>query len=448
LFVDRAFTIRGSGTVVTGTLSGGCLTRGASVELQPQNRSTRVRVLQSHNQTVETAQPATRTALNLPDLQPDEVPRGTVLTTVQPARASHMLDVLLFRSARSTARPLKNAALLQFHYGSARLLVRATLLDRRELVAGESAIARLHCAEPVFAFLGDRFILRDASARETVAGGLILDPNADQHKFRSRSQRDLLKARAAAPNELPVLLRTELQRDKFARRDFLLVQSGFSQKEIAEAVDELIRRSELVQRGEIVTDVAWWRELVRRAAQLIDATHAAHPNETGLALPQLRTALALPDADVFDSLIAQLCEQDFARAANAIRRRTHRPSLPAALQRAGAEIRAALAARPFDPPSRKELAATAAAQEALRFLCESEEVLRLGEEVVVSAVAFAEMKQRVSAVLRARGAATTSEIRQALGTTRRVLVPLLEYFDRIGLTIREGDRRKLRIRRA
>ncbi len=444
LFVDRAFTIRGSGTVITGTLSGGQLSRGEPVALQPQNLRTRIRTLQSHNQPEEIALPSTRTALNLPDLQPNEIPRGSVLTTMDRAESSRTLDVLLTRSGRSASPPLKNFSAIQLHYGSARLLARITLLNRRELAAGEQTIARLRLTEPVFAFLGDRFILRDSSARRTIAGGVILDADADRTKFRSTSQREFLKARAAAPNDLQTLLRTQLQRDRVAPKNALLLKSNFSAGEIEAALQELIRSSDFTECDALVVSSVWWQTIVKRATKAIDAMHNARPNEIGIDLAALRVSLALDDEHLFESLLRHLCENGFERVGKSVRRRTHRPSLPPELQSIGATIRAALLARPFDPPSRKELAPTARAQEALRFLCDTSEVLRLGDEVILSASAFAEMKERVTATLRARGAATTSELRQMLGTTRRILVPLLEHFDRVGLTTRQGDRRSLR----
>lgn len=444
LFVDRAFTIRGSGTIVTGTLSGGQLARGEIVALQPQNLRTRIRTLQSHNHSREIALPATRTALNLPDLQPNEIPRGSVVTTMDRAKSSRSLDVLVRRSSRSVLPPLKNLSAVQLHYGSARLLARVTLLDRRELATGEEAIARLRLAQPVFAFLGDRFILRDSSARRTIAGGVILDADADGTKFRSTSQREFLKARAAAPNDLQTSLRTQVQRDRFASKNQLLLKSNFSAGEIESALEDLICTSDFIECDALVVAKVCWQLLVQRVSKAIDAAHAARPNEIGIGLSELRAGLAPNDAPLFESLLRHLSENGFERVGNSVRRRTHQLSLPAELQSAGAGIRAALRARRFDPPSRKELAPTPQAQKALRFLCDTGEVLHLGNEVILSASAFAEMKERVTATLRTRGATTTSELRQTLGTTRRVLVPVLEHFDRIGLTIRQGDRRSLR----
>src|ERR1041385_1181886 len=175
LFVDRVFTVRGTGTVVTGTLTGGQLARGETVSLQPQNLRARIRAIQRHNEPLEVALPGTRTALNLPDLRLDEIPRGSILTTVANTESSRTIDALIERSSRPglSARPLKNGSVVQLHYGSARFTARITLLDRRELLPGESAIARFRCTKPAFVFVGDRFVIRDSSARTTIAGGIV-----------------------------------------------------------------------------------------------------------------------------------------------------------------------------------------------------------------------------------------------------------------------------------
>ena len=438
LFVDRAFTMRGAGTVVTGTLTGGSLRRGENVVLQPQNRTARVRALQSHNHALEVGEPATRVALNLPDVRLEEVPRGTLVTTLSKLEGV-TLDAQLRRVARSGPRALKTGAVVQVHYGSARQTARVRLLDRRELAAGESAIARLTFAAPVPAFVGDRFVVRDSSGRATIAGGVVLDPEAGARRLRAVAQREFLQARAAAPNDLPTLLRTQLRRDGFARSESLLLRSNFSLEQVVDAS----RSEEFFHSEGIVADRAWWRDLTQRAAAAIDAAHAARPNESGLALTDLRTRLALEDDALFAALLADLVTNGFARVEGAIQRRSHQLSLPPHLQRTGAELRAALAAKPFDPPSRKELAKTAAAAEALRFLAQTGEVVLCGNEVVLGAAAFAKMKAQVTTALRARPA-TTSELRELLGTSRRVLIPFLEHLDKTGLTLREGDRRRLR----
>ena len=443
LFVDRVFTVRGTGTVVTGTLTGGQLRQGDNVLLQPQNLRARVRAIQSHNQPLEVALPATRTALNLPDLRLEDIPRGTVLTIVETEEASRTIDVLVERAALS-ARPLKNASVIQMHYGSARFTARIILLDRRELLPGEKSIARLRCTKPVFVFVGDRFIIRDSSGRATIAGGMALNPDAEGTKLRSTSERDFLQSRAGAPNDIINLVRSQLIRDRVVQRASLLVKSSFSNAAIATAIERLVHDGEAFVHGGIVADSSWWRALRDRAIAAIDAEHSAHPERTGLDLTALRAALSLDDRELHQALIADLCAQGFSSAQGAIRRQNHRPSLPPGLAEAGAKIRAALARQPFDPPARKELVTDAKDQQALRFLSENGEVIVISNELILSADALAQMKSRIAQALRERGPATASELRQLLGTTRRVLIPLLERCDRDGLTQRQGDRRALK----
>jgi selenocysteine-specific elongation factor len=142
-------------------------------------------------------------------------------------------------------------------------------------------------------------------------------------------------------------------------------------------------------------------------------------------------------------LAADLCRADFVQSGTVIRRRTHRPALPPHLQSAGTRLRAALAAKPFDPPSRKELVPDKPSEQALRFLVETQEVTQLSDEIVVLRESFDRMTQIVRDHLRAHGKATAGELRQAIGGSRRVVIPLLERLDRAGVTRREGDVRML-----
>ena len=202
-----------------------------NVLLQPQNLRARVRAIQSHNQPLEVALPATRTAINLPDLRPEDIPRGSVLTTLETEEASRTIDVLLERAglrfAPAEERVADSDALRQRALHGPDLL-----LDRRELSPGEKAIARLRFTKPVFVFVGDRFILRDSSGRDTIAGGIVLDPDAEGTKFRSPSERTFLQARAAAPNELSTSSALSWSAIGWSQRESLLLKSNFSEANI------------------------------------------------------------------------------------------------------------------------------------------------------------------------------------------------------------------------
>jgi selenocysteine-specific elongation factor len=447
LFVDRIFTVRGSGTIVTGTLIGGRFSRGESVLVQPQKISARIRGLQSHNRPLEVVGPGTRVALNLVDVDPEQISRGSTISSAQSgAEPTRTLDVILERSSRLPAatRPIKSGTTLSFHFGGARHPAQLQLRDRGQLLPNESIIARLRLAAPVFAFVGDRFVLRDSSEQLTIAGGTVLDARPGGIKLRSLEQRALLDARAGSPNDCRILLQTQLRRDHFAPRLHLLMNAPFSPDEGDAALDAL-RVADLIFLDEkIAADASWWKTLRQTAAKLVEAEHAAHPEQPGLEMTRLRDVLGLANADIFDALLRRLARDGYIQTRNVLRRMTHRPALPPALQPAGDRIRAVLRARPLDPPARKEIAPDPAALQALRFLCNTGELVALNDDLVMTAEGFAEMRTMIECHLCGGKSATVSDLRQATGSTRRILVPLLERLDRLGLTIRQGDRRTLR----
>lgn len=454
--VDRVFTLRGVGTVITGTLGGGALGRGQNVVLQPGGRTTRVRSLQSHGRDRPSAGPGTRIALNLPDLSVDgeDAPRrGQVVTFPELGPANDTLDVLLVRTPRlppGTA-PLKNGAAVRFHHGSGSVTARVSLLGANTpLPPGGRTLAQLRLDAPVFAFAGDHFLLRDAAGRATLAGGTVLDPLAARRGFRRSPQTKFLERLAHAAGSLGRTLAAHLWRNHVLPRDALGLRLPSSSGEVAAALDRLAAAGEAaLLAGGLAADAAWWQTLRQRAGELVDAEHREHPERPGLTLSQLRAALArerlLPSSPegLFSALTADLVHHGFARTDATIRRTSHRPALPERLRPTGARLRAALLAHPFEPPSRGTLAPDPTALTALRFLRDSGEVVELNEDIYLLRASFLRMRGAIVRHLQDRGSATASELRQTLGTTRRILVPLLERLDRDGVTRREGDRRTL-----
>jgi selenocysteine-specific elongation factor len=452
LFIDRAFTLHGIGTVVTGTLSNGQLRRGQSVVVQPQNFEARIRSIQSHGFELESAQPGMRTAINLPDVAignaPGQIKRGDVITTVDLGKSSASLIVFLEKFSRlgrkdAAPRPLKNGTSVYLHHGTSRFLAKINLLEDRALEPGKQTIAQVKLESPVFAFLGDRFVLRDASERHTIAGGIVLDPDGDRGKLRSATQRRLFTAPAGAPDDIDLCVRSEILVNGFVREQTVLRKSHFSADEITQALQRLQRRGEIVIHQEIAKDAQAWQTLRGRAIAMIDDGHKRNPERAGLDLNELRTALRDEPSDVFEALISDLCAADFARRGSAIARVSHRPVLPANLQPVAMKIRDALSAKPFDPPARKEIEVDRYAQQVVRFLIATGEAIEVGSDLVVLRENFERMKKALADFISKNGPATVSELRQALESSRRIVVPLLERLDRDGVTRRVGDKRIL-----
>ena len=444
--VDRVFTLSGIGTVVTGTLFGGTLRRGQSVVIQPSGTRTRIRRIQSHGRDVEASGPGTRTALNLTDVDALEgVHRGDVITLEELGGPSEIVDVRLEISPRA-ARPLKDGLRVRVHHGSGNVAAHVALATGKELAVGGRAIAQLRLESPAFVFAGDHFTVRDWSEQHTLAGAVVIDPDGKRKAFRAPGRQRSLGLLAESVDDVTGFVGAYVSREGAVRRAELLRKSNFSAGDIDGAIARLVGAGSLVSAGDLVADPERWQGIARSAAAAIDAAHRAHPEHLGLPLADLRAALEgeLPVEELFDPLIAVLCQHEFVRVGSVVRRATHRPALPEPLEAAGAKLRQALTAKPVEPPSRKELAPDPVSQRALRFLIETGEVVEISADLVMSAHGAADATERVRTFIREHGPATVSDLRQALGTSRRVVVPLLEFLDRTFVTLRQGDKRTLR----
>ena len=271
----------------------------------------------------------------------------------------------------------------------------------------------------------------------------MLNPQGDRKKFRAAAQRELLTARAAAPNDVDVCVSSEIKRRQAIRMSVLMQKSRFSDNEITAALQRLRVRNEIVICGEIVADVEAWRTLRGRASALINAAHEKNSERVGLDITLLRTAFADQPSEVFESLVADLCRNDFVRNGSIIARSSHRATLPHHLKVVAEKIVATLDEKPFDPPGRKDLALNRDAQQTLTFLIQQARIVEISPDVVLLPDSFARMKATIVDYISKRGPATVSQLRQELQTSRRVIVPVVEKLDREGVTRRVGDQRIL-----
>src|SRR5207253_7627904 len=226
------------------------------------------------------------------------------------------------KAEKTVTQPLKNGSSIYVHHGASRVAARIRFRENGSLEAGKQKFAQLTLGSPIFAFIGDRFVVRDSSERHTIAGGIVLDPDGNKESLAS----------SVALDNVDSLVRATLARHGFARRESLLSKSRFSAEEISEALTNLEEKGRIVVCQHIVADCEFWQKLRAQAIGLIDATHKQSPERAGTDLVELRAALRIQEPKMLESLVAHLCEGYFVRNGSVIARTSHRPTLPVHVQ--------------------------------------------------------------------------------------------------------------------
>lgn len=457
LAVDRAFSPKGVGTVVTGTLTGGVLPVGAQLTAYPSGLKTHVRSIQNHNATLKEAVPGMRTALNLPDLPLSSkgkkgVSRGHLLVGGSPGEATFEIDVEITRSHRpipgqkGTQRPLKSNHRVFVHHGSGRTQARVLFPEEIVLSPGDTSIAQLRFDHPIHALAGEKLVIRELSGEATLAGATVLDPHPTRRQFRSEQRQFFLHARAVAPDDLLVLLRTHLERDHFVPIKTLTQSIPFSDSEVKTALKKLTKSNEAIPRGDKhFAHADYWKELVKKSSKTVQDYHASHPDHVGMSTDFLKKNLGAATGipGLFDALMIQLSEKNFKVAENLICHNSHSLELPPELEGPAAEILRILDEAGLAPPLPTELQATPNHQAAYKFLSRTRQIIPLDPKVTLSGKVFQETVDQVRALITEKGQVTASELRQHLDTSRKVIMPLLERLDRDQITRRDGDFRTL-----
>ena len=436
IHIDRSFTIRGAGTVVTGTLTGGRLSVGDEVRIYPSGPAARIRSLQTHKRTVPVARPVSRVAANLAGIAKHDVERGDVLSHTGRWRPTSVIEGKVL-PVRGLEHPLTARGAYKLYVGSAERDARLRLYGGPELPPGREAYARITLSRPVVTEPGDHFVLREAGRRETVAGGVVLDADPPARPGPDAAER--LHRRERTPREgLPALVVSE--RGAIRVSDLPLL-AGSSPAQVPGAV----------RVG------AWWvfedrlRALEGSVHESLEAFHRAHPLRGGMDAAEVRRALLEAGGPLVPALeqglamalLARLEEEGtVAREGAAVRLAGHRISLGEREDEAVRLLDAVASAEPT-PPTVRELQQQGFSRELVQACVATGRLARVSEDVVVTPGFLARAEEMVRVHAADPAGVTVSRFREALGTTRKYALPILELFDRQGLTRRQGDVRRL-----
>ena len=441
LYIDRAFTITGSGTVVTGTLIDGDLTLDEKVRVFPGNQEFRIRGIESYNQKVERGKSGCRVAINLAGVKKGELKRGDILFDQARQPGSGIYVNARLNLIDSPLNLLKDKSEVLVYMGTREALATVKLLQHKVLQAGESAYAQLVFEEPVSTCIGDRFILRRPSPPLTIGGGIVLEPLAEKLKYREENFLVSLMERRLSL-DLKTLLRTELEKHNVLPRDQVLENSRYGEKEIASAVEDLAAADELKIAGPWLVHGGFWSGLDQRVQEILAARHAASPIEIGAAQAELMAQLELP-REVFDLLVARLVEQGLIilHGGN-IALCTHKPSLTREQEMSIAEILRLFEERAEFPPTVRELLELKPDCEALiRYLSRTGKLVEMEDGVLFEAGRYQAVRERIIGLIRKNGSISIQTAREEFGYTRKYVIPLFNKLDSEGVTLLKDNER-------
>ncbi len=469
--IDRVFTIRGFGTVVTGTPSKGVLAKDEAVAVYPSGRTGKVRGIEVFNQAADAARAGQRTALNISGLEKQDLERGMVLARPAAFVPSHMFDAVLSLVPR-TARPLKHGSPIRFHQGSAELLGKVYLLEGQEILPGASGLVQLRLDTPTVCCPKDHFIVRSYSPATTIGGGIILDNAPGKHTkkesaeivpllhrlvsgtsaFGARTSRPLsagiLPAVPSAPFD-HLLLDYLVSRARTSGLD--LDQLGARTGRTASALLADLQGIESITLVPQDPPIAVSREIMTSAAtkviEYVGRFHAANPLAPGVSREELKTRV-MPAATgpIFQSLLDQLVasRQIQLNAASVL------PfGVQADLDESQSQIRTSILQRlsenPYQPPTLDELCLdlgypASDVRRIFHFLLGRGELVRVTTEIVLPAADAESLKAQVRESF--QGAAFgVAEFKEIFNVSRKYAIPMLEYLDREKVTRRAGDKR-------
>lgn len=446
--IDRAISLPGHGTIVTGSSLCGRIAAGDVLELLPEGREVRVRSIENHGDLVAGSGPRARTAINLAGVKRDEVERGMELATPGVFRPSRRLLVEL-RALPSSPIELKDRQEFQLHLATNEVTARLALKGRT-LIPGEAAYAELRTKSTVVAAHGQRFILRRLSPAVTIAGGIVLDPAIPvQMRIREMATYgDAMKAANPAERISYLLKQPDADGDSVAFR------AGVAPGEFKQVQGDLLASGELLELPSRARSITIHRErlevLATAVMRTIRATLEIHQPRRLLPRPLLLTAAAgIADSAVLEAVFSRLIETNqLAVRGDLLGPADMQVKLSKRQRKLSEDCLQRIRDAGLAVPTVKELAAESGATpnevaDVLRLAADEEQVTRISDQLFLDPKAVKKAQEDCVACITADGPATVSELREAWGVTRKHAVPLAEFFDSQHVTERDGDRRKL-----
>ncbi len=459
--IDRAFTMSGFGTILTGTLIDGHFQVGNEVTILPQELTGRIRGLQTHMRKEQIAIPGSRTAVNVSGVDVVQINRGDVVVYPGHYRSTRRLDVY-FRMLPDIAKPLKHNTDVKLFIGAAEVVARLRLLGKDLLKPGEEGWLQLELGTPVVAVRGDRYILRRPSPGETLGGGIILDPlPSGRHK---RFDQNIIEGLEALVRGTPEdIFHQTLLSLGVAPKKNVITRSSLEKNVALAAFDILLTEEKiLILSGDtdsknddsLIVSIEYWKTLTEKAKSEIVTYSELYPLRKGMPREELKSRLNMSPR-VFSAAISRwLADGNFEETA--VRRNLPGVSAVPVIHLDGYQVifsdeeqklvdrlLTQFAADPYSPPSIKAASAEVG-EELFKAMVELEYLIPISNDVVFRLEDYERFVGEILIILKSQGTISVAQVRDTFNTSRRYVLAILEHLDAINITVRTGDVRKLK----
>jgi selenocysteine-specific elongation factor len=450
--IDRVFTIRGFGTVVTGTLFSGTIHVEDRVVIYPKGIEVKVRGLQVHNESVPEAVAGQRTAINLQGIEKVELERGDVLGRPGEYSPTFMLDAVL-QHLPDAPRPLRHRARVRLHLGTSEIMGRVIFLDRDELAAGEQAYVQFRLEAPAIALPRDRFVIRSYSPVQTIGGGMLLDVHPAKHRRGEAGLASHFQLLAeGGPEEIFAHHLKQAIHQGLRLAEFL-PRTELSEPRLRQIVAALQRAGQI---RAVNAEIGWclhadaFKTLTNELRSNLATYHRQNPLKPNISIEELRAKVRGLGERVCLLALEQLRHQgDVVVERDRVRLATHQVALDEMRERILNDLEAEFLAAGYQPPRVEEVfgklnMGKGHDKELLQVLIDQGRAVRLKDNVIFHRSNLEKVESLLVQYLRDHREITPIEFKDLLGVSRKYAIPLLEYFDGQKITIRVGDKRILR----
>jgi selenocysteine-specific elongation factor len=442
--IDRVFSMKGFGTVITGTLISGSVRKEDELEVHPTGKRLRVRGVQVHGATAEKAIAGQRTALNLVGAETSELARGMMLTPAALFRPTKRVSVKL--NLLPSARPLRSGARVHLHVFTAETIAEVTLLGAKQLQPGQSGLARLKLDDPTLLLPGDRFIVRQFSPVITIGGGVVLDAHEPARRVRADERLDFVRAVESAGNADTLMARVARRGADGLSMSEAVAETGWLPAQVESIATGLLKDRKLARFGDVLVSADAVAKLRAAMKATVDAFHKANPLVAGISREELREKTGAR-AEVFRGVEELLVRDKQLEVAGEL---VHATGRGVVLRDDEAEskkqIEAAFASAGLKVPLLKDVLAAlpvdkVRAQKIVTLLLRDRVLVKVGDDLVFHRDALDGLRQLVVAQKTKTPKLNVVAFKDLIGVTRKYAIPLLEYLDRERVTRRVGDER-------